>query len=46
MIPRSGNNLVDAYDDEQDREDKESRLMECGCLCGNCTCDSAWDSRD
>lgn len=44
-IPRSGNHLEDRFDDEQEN-DNESRVLECGCLSGNCTCDANWDDRD
>lgn len=39
MIPGSGNNLVNRYDEEMNNEETEARLLECGCLRGNCTCD-------
>lgn len=42
-LPGSGNNLEDRFDEELDNEDRESRILECGYLSGNCTCDIGWD---
>lgn len=36
---RSGNHLVDAQDDLEFEEEKKSKLLECGCKKGRCSCD-------
>lgn len=42
----SGNHLVDFHEETEDRRDRESRRLECGCMSGNCTCDVAWDRNE
>lgn len=43
---RSGNNLVDKQEDEQDEEERQKDEIECGCSKRHCACDDAWNNRD